>query len=62
MLYAPSMRNGESAGGGEDRGNAIVSTLPLADPTVIELPLERQRRVVVAASIACGIAARARGG
>jgi endonuclease/exonuclease/phosphatase family metal-dependent hydrolase len=48
VLYAPSMRNGESA---EDRGNAIVSTLPIAQPKVIELPLERQRRVVVAAAI-----------
>jgi endonuclease/exonuclease/phosphatase family metal-dependent hydrolase len=51
VLYAPSMRNGDSAGSAEDRGNAIVSTLRMAEPTVIELPLERQRRVVVAASI-----------
>jgi endonuclease/exonuclease/phosphatase family metal-dependent hydrolase len=51
VLYAPSMRNGEGADGAEDRGNAIVSTLPIGEPRVIELPLERQRRVVVAASI-----------
>jgi len=48
VLYVPSMRNGD---GQEDRGNAIVSTLPLADARAIELPLERQRRVVAAAAI-----------
>jgi endonuclease/exonuclease/phosphatase family metal-dependent hydrolase len=57
VLYAPSMRNGDGDardehGAAEDRGNAIVSTLPLEDPRVIELPLERQRRVVTAATIA----------
>jgi endonuclease/exonuclease/phosphatase family metal-dependent hydrolase len=51
VLYAPSMRNGEADGVGEDRGNAIVSTLSLADATLIELPLERQRRVAVVAAI-----------
>jgi endonuclease/exonuclease/phosphatase family metal-dependent hydrolase len=52
VFYAPSMRNGEPVSGrAEDRGNAIVSTLPLSDPTVIELPFERQRRVAVAASV-----------
>lgn len=49
-FYAPSMRNG--AGHREDRGNAILSTLPLEDPEVIELPFERQRRVAVSARIA----------
>jgi hypothetical protein len=57
VLYAPSMRNGEGDardehGAAEDRGNAIVSTLPLEDPRVIELPLERQRRVAAAATVA----------
>jgi endonuclease/exonuclease/phosphatase family metal-dependent hydrolase len=57
VLYAPSMRNGDGhardeRGAAEDRGNAIVSTLPLADPRVIELPLERQRRVAAAATVA----------
>ena len=54
LFYAPSMRNGESGGAhdGEDRGNAILSTLPLDDFRVIELPFERQRRVAVAASVA----------
>jgi endonuclease/exonuclease/phosphatase family metal-dependent hydrolase len=50
VFYAPSMRNG--AARPEDRGNAILSTLPLADLQVIELPFERQRRVAVAASVA----------
>jgi endonuclease/exonuclease/phosphatase family metal-dependent hydrolase len=36
----------------EDRGTAILSTLPLADLDVIELPFERQRRVAVAATVA----------
>jgi endonuclease/exonuclease/phosphatase family metal-dependent hydrolase len=49
-FYAPSMRNGK--GFREDRGNAILSTLPLRDAVGIELPYERQRRVAVAASIA----------
>lgn len=53
LLYAPSMRNGLLSTGPpfEDRGNAILSTLPLADPRAIELPLERQRRVAISASI-----------
>lgn len=51
VLYAPSMRNGESDGRGEDRGNAIVSTLPLMHPTLIELPLERQRRVALVTAV-----------
>ena len=55
MLYVPSMRNG--AGAFEDRGNAIVSTEPLQAPFAVELPLERQRRVAVGASIAMRTAA-----
>jgi len=50
ILYAPSMRNGEHAV--EDRGNAIVSSLPLSDPTLVELPIERQRRVAIVSSVA----------
>lgn len=49
-FYAPSMRNG--AAPREDRGNAILSTLPLSDLAALELPWERQRRVAVAASVA----------
>ena len=52
VMYAPSMRNGDSRSGpAEDRGNAIVSTLPLLEPRVIELPLERQRRVAAVAAV-----------
>ena len=52
LIYVPSMRNGSSARDpAEDRGNAILSTLPLSDPTFVELPGERQRRVVVTARV-----------
>jgi endonuclease/exonuclease/phosphatase family metal-dependent hydrolase len=51
LYYAPSMRNGGPLTTNEDRGNAILSTLPLDDLTAIELPFERQRRVAVAAAI-----------
>jgi endonuclease/exonuclease/phosphatase family metal-dependent hydrolase len=52
-VYAPSMRNGMdcSAEPREDRGNAILSTLPIADVAVIELPFAQQRRVAIAARI-----------
>lgn len=43
LFYAPSMRNGTD----EDRGNAILSTLPLQEPFAVELPVARQRRVAV---------------
>jgi endonuclease/exonuclease/phosphatase family metal-dependent hydrolase len=49
--YVPSMRNGSPLTSDEDRGNAILSTVPLHDLTAIELPFERQRRVAVAATI-----------
>ena len=48
LLYVPSMRNGEER---EDRGNAILSTLPLDEAYAFELPYRRQRRVGVAAAI-----------
>jgi endonuclease/exonuclease/phosphatase family metal-dependent hydrolase len=48
LYYVPSMRNGPGA---EDRGNAVLSSLPLSDLTAIELPFENQRRVAVAATI-----------
>jgi endonuclease/exonuclease/phosphatase family metal-dependent hydrolase len=54
IVYAPSMRNAkisDTAHSVEDRGNAIVSTWPIADAVAIELPFERQRRVAVAATI-----------
>jgi endonuclease/exonuclease/phosphatase family metal-dependent hydrolase len=65
LVYAPSMRNGRTPGpnGPEDRGNAILSTLPLSEITIIELPLGRYRRVALATTIriesAAGKAAQA---
>jgi|SRR5688572_9167760 len=50
LIYVPSMRNGSSENAPrEDRGSAILSTLPLSEPVAVELPGERQRRVVVLA-------------
>jgi endonuclease/exonuclease/phosphatase family metal-dependent hydrolase len=52
LFYVPSMRNGRVDGArAEDRGNAILSTLPLSDLEAIELPREAQRRVAIAVSI-----------
>jgi endonuclease/exonuclease/phosphatase family metal-dependent hydrolase len=59
LFYVPSMRNGQLAEGpagvagpAEDRGSAILSTMPLDDLQVIELPFERQRRVALTATVA----------
>lgn len=49
--YVPSMRNGAPLSSDEDRGNAILSTLPLSRLSAIELPFERQRRVAIAATV-----------
>jgi endonuclease/exonuclease/phosphatase family metal-dependent hydrolase len=53
LYYVPSMRNGRgaAAGAGEDRGNAILSSLPLSHYEAFELPFERQRRVAIAAQV-----------
>lgn len=48
------MRNGAGAPGADDRGNAILSTLPLSDLEAVELPLERQRRVALLATVRLG--------
>jgi endonuclease/exonuclease/phosphatase family metal-dependent hydrolase len=46
LFYVPSMRNGlDASEPAEDRGNAILSTLPLLAPAALELPFARQRRV-----------------
>jgi endonuclease/exonuclease/phosphatase family metal-dependent hydrolase len=50
LYYVPSMRNGDDAPF-EDRGNAILSTLPLEDLVAVELPFTRQRRIAIGASI-----------
>lgn len=51
LYYVPSMRNGDPKKTDEDRGNAMLSTEPLADLLAIELPFERQRRVAIAATV-----------
>lgn len=50
LYYVPSMRNGAGPPF-EDRGNAILSTLPLDDFQAIELPFTRQRRVAISAVV-----------
>jgi len=54
FFYAPSMRNGREAPdeAREDRGNAILSTMPMEGFRVVTLPHERQRRAAVLATIA----------
>ena len=53
LLYLPSMRNGRDVNArAEDRGNAILSTFDLSEPTGIELPFTHQRRVAIAATVA----------
>jgi endonuclease/exonuclease/phosphatase family metal-dependent hydrolase len=48
LIYVPSMRNGSRASDPpSDRGNAILSSLPLSDAMAVELPFERQRRVAL---------------
>jgi endonuclease/exonuclease/phosphatase family metal-dependent hydrolase len=51
LYYVPSMRNGSPEASSEDRGNAILSSLPLEDLIALELPFERQRRVAAGATI-----------
>ena len=53
LIYVPSMRNGRSPNDpAADRGNAILSTSELSSPVAVELPGERQRRVLVFAKLA----------
>ena len=51
--YVPSMRNGRlfSSDTRQDRGNAILSTLPLEAMHALELPFGRQRHVAIAARV-----------
>ncbi|MEA2722605.1 MAG: hypothetical protein QOH59_376 [Gemmatimonadales bacterium] len=51
LRYSPSMRNGTDQ---SDRGNAILSDLPLDGSHAVELPLVLQRRVAVTANIRLG--------
>lgn len=56
LAYVPSMRNGPDSGARphEDKGNAILSNLPLGAPVAIDLPFETQRRVAVGAELDLG--------
>lgn len=56
LAYVPSARNGPGPVDGlrEDRGVAILSTLPLRDLVAIELPYEAARRVALAATVRGG--------
>jgi endonuclease/exonuclease/phosphatase family metal-dependent hydrolase len=49
----PLMRNGRPEDGDipEDRGNAILSTMPLSSFMVVELPHVRQRRLAIGANL-----------
>jgi endonuclease/exonuclease/phosphatase family metal-dependent hydrolase len=62
LFYVPSQRNGPQTveGEREDKGNAILSTLPLEDVVAIELPFEAGRKVAVTATIAGTHGARLR--
>jgi endonuclease/exonuclease/phosphatase family metal-dependent hydrolase len=51
LRYAPSMRNSIAR---SDRGNAILSSLPLEEAHAFELPLVLQRRVAVSAAVNLG--------
>jgi len=53
FVYLAAARNGseERVGMREDKGVAILSTLPLSDVIGIELPFEAARRVTVAATV-----------
>jgi len=52
LYYAPSMRNGDGVGEhAEDRGNAILSSLPLQAAEAVELPFAVQRRVALIATV-----------
>ena len=53
LLYAPAARNDWRPRDGkrEDKGNAILATVPLSDPIVLEPPFEAARRVIPFATI-----------
>lgn len=53
LVYVPSARNGPDTGDRprEDKGNAILSTLPLTAPIALDLPFEAGRKVAVTASV-----------
>ncbi len=54
IAYVAATRNGPEEYGDlrEDKGNAVLSTLPLTEPFAIEVPMVAQRRVTVGATVA----------
>ena len=53
LVYVPSARNGPDTGErpGEDKGNAILASVPLSEPVAIDLPHEGGRKTAVAATV-----------
>jgi hypothetical protein len=53
LAYIPSARNGPGSDGsfGEDKGNAVLTSLPLRDVIAAELPFEAGRKVAVGAEV-----------
>jgi len=53
LVYVPSARNGPDTDErpGEDKGNAILASVPLLEPVAIDLPHEGGRKVAVAATV-----------
>lgn len=62
LFYVPAGRNGMDRPGApaRDKGNAILSTLPLSDLVAIELPFDAERRVSLAATVEMAGAVRLR--
>lgn len=52
-VFAPTRRR---EGEAQDRGAAILSTLPITDLLVVELPFEKQRRIAIGATVVDGVA------
>ncbi len=50
LFYVPSMRNGGQSDE-EDRGNAVLASVPLGGFAAFELPFERQRRIALEVSV-----------
>lgn len=53
LVYVPSARNGPDTGArpDEDKGNAVLSSVPLTAPIAFDLPFEAGRKVAVAATV-----------
>jgi len=53
FVYVPSARNGPDSGSrpSEDKGNAILASIPLSEPMAIDLPFEGSRKVAAVATV-----------